>query len=354
MENTISKDTLAKRQRAKLERLRLVQRSKQFSPHNIVTPSVIVSQAIKRVNPAVSYNEAQQIAQTMVSAPTDATIKVGNQEIKNEDLQFKIAESIELLNSETNSVQEYFSWFEDCAQIIHDMNDGYVTDSDLANRNEWLDDSYTREAELMVCLGLYRNSSFPGSQEKYNQVYNKLVKLRQLRNAIKECTGNASDETRERIEHTVYAIDPETALQYLRIMKLFHDHEQYWNMSKAQLRKMHMFRGYDDDLDGEYEYFYGQYEPDYNPENTVKRVQYSFMDRLRALILSDNDDTPANSHGEQLRAIFESIMPHNDDQNSIQERISELRKLSRPNASKDRIKAFLASRFRSLSNNLPK
>lgn len=358
MENNISEEALATRQRAKLTRLRSIQQSKQLRPQSVVSPHIIVSQAVKRSYPNISYEEAQKVTRSLVTTPPNEKVKVGDKEVKIEDLQFKVAESIEVLNSETNSVQEYFSWFEDCAKIIRNMNDGYITDSDLMERNEWLDDSYTREAELMVCLGLYRNSSFPEAQQKYNQIYNKLVKLRQLRNAIKECTGNASDETRERIEHDIYVVDPQTAIQYLRVIQLFQQHQQYWNMSKAQLRKMHMFRGYDDDLDGEYDYFYGQYEPDYNPNVILTREKYSFMSRLRELILSglDEDYSSSRSYGEHLREIFESINSGHESGSELQERIASLkeRRHNPANGTERRIKSFLASRFRELSNNLPK
>ena len=353
MENQDPKEELIQRQRSRLAHLRSIQIGKQGRQTEIANPRTIISQAVKREYPDLDQDEVQKTTRELVLAPNNSRIKVGEQEVPVEDLQFKIAESIELLNSQTNSTQEYFSWFEDCARIVHNMNDGYISDSDLTDRNSWIDSSYIREAELMTCLGLYKNSAFPEAKERYNQIYNKLVKLRQLRNAIKECTGNASDETRERTEKIVYMVDPRTAVQYLMVIQQFQQHNQYWNMSEDQLRRLHMYRGYDDELDGEYGYFYGRYEPEQEPGTTPpKREGYPFMDKIKEYILFHWDDVekqaPTNSYGEQFRQRQQEDSPQNKD--DIKSRINDLRNRRHNDDSnvERRIKSFMAARFRNI------
>ena len=63
-----------------------------------------------------------------------------------------------------------------------------VSEDDLAERNEWIEDSYSREAEILTCLGLFQNCAFPEAKKHYTNLYNKLVKLRQIRSSIKEST----------------------------------------------------------------------------------------------------------------------------------------------------------------------
>lgn len=352
MQNQDPKEELARRQRAKLARLRLIQSSQQNLPHIESNPRTVISQVLKQEYPDLSTDEAAEVAKEVILAPNFSTIKVGQKEVVVEDLQFQIAESIELLNSETNSVQEYFSWFEDCTRIINHMNDGYVSDADLKERNDWMDNSYIREAELMTCLALYQSSSYREAPQKYNQIYNKLVKLRQLRNAIKECTGNASDETRERIEENIsIVINPKDAAQYLMMFERFQHHNQYWNMTRSELRRLHMFHGYDEDLDGEYPYFYNRYEEEPQPEQSIKRSRFDFMKKLKEYALFHWNDEKASatySHAEELQKHKQEEKSQNSQ--DIQTRIEKLRarRHGLPNVER-RIKSFVAERFMAIS-----
>lgn len=350
-----------RQQRERLERLRSIQIGKQGAQQELANPKIIIAQAVKREYPTLPYEEVQKATRELVLAPRKATIKVGKEEVKVEDLQFKIAESIELLNSETNSSQEYFSWFEDCSEIIQHMNDGYVTDRDLNERNDWISYSYTREAEIMTCLALYQNSAFPEAKKKYEQLYNKLVKLRQIRNAIKETTGGNSDETRERIEHMLQMVDPRKAVLFMAAMQEFKKHEERWNMPRSTLRKLRMYRGNDDDIYGEYDYFYDAYEPDYDPEVIHQREQYSYDDKLKEEILFHWDDdertAPVHSKAEAMWAKT-SHAGHDtsETQDDIRSRIAMLSGRRPPykdsglGVREDRASSFDAGKFRSLSS----
>lgn len=354
--------------RERLERLRSIQIGKQGAQNEPASPKVIVAQAVKREYPTLPYDEVQKATRELVLAPRKATVKVGKEEIPVEDLQFKIAESIEIINSETTSSQEYFSWFEDCAEIMRNMNDGYISDSDLNDRNEWISYSYTREAEIMTCLALYQNSTFPEAKKKYDDLYNKLVKLRQIRNAIKEGTASHSDETRDRTRAIVNgALDLRKAAVYLAAMREFQKHGERWNMPRNTLRKLRMYRGDDDDLYGEYDWFYGDYDdPAYdeveNDDNEYRsgyygREQYSFDDKLKEYVLfhwDDNDySSPVYSKAEDML----SRQPQEDRQeDDIKTRIAILSGRRPPlkdsglGAREDRARSFDAAKFQMLSS----
>ncbi|MBR1648975.1 MAG: hypothetical protein IJ689_05185 [Alphaproteobacteria bacterium] len=352
-------EELRRRQRERLERLRAIQIGKQGSQTEIANPRVIVAQAVKREYPHLPYDEVQKATRELVLAPKRASVKIGNQEVAVEDLQFQIAESIELINSETNSAQEYFSWFEDCSSILQHMNDGYVTDADLAERNDWLSDSYTREAEIMTCLGLYQSSAFPEAKQKYDQLYNKLVKLRQIRNAIKEATGSSSDEEKDRIDAALKALDYRKALMYVAAIREFQKHGERWNMPRNTLRRLNMYRGDDDDISGEYEWFYGGYEPDFVPEDgyEFEREEHRFDDDLKEYVLfhwdDDQNDAPVHAHAEDM--VEHRMAPEDNTEEDIKTRIARLSGRRPPlkntafGAKEDRAQSFDADRFRRLS-----
>ena len=109
---------------------------------------------------------------------------------------------------------------------------------------------------------MYQSSRYPGAKEKYDQIYNKLVKIRQIRHAIKDATGSKSDETKDRIDQNVKMFEHQRARVYVAAFREFLKQDEKWNMPKKTLRRLNMYRGDDYDLEGEYDFFYGPYEVD--------------------------------------------------------------------------------------------
>lgn len=177
------------------------------------------TEIIKRALRATEDLNEQQLRQATretIFAPSDRKVKLGNnsksadelrlQVVNNiekngadaankflDDLGFKEAISIENINSETSSSQEYFRWLNETSEILKNMNDGYVSDKDLSERNSFLELTHQREAELMVCLGLLANCRNPLAQEEYKKLHYKLTRLREMRASIKERTRNQAD-----------------------------------------------------------------------------------------------------------------------------------------------------------------
>lgn len=177
------------------------------------------TEIIKRALLAAENLNEQQLRQATretIFAPSDRKIKLGNapqtademrlQVVKNienggiaettrffDEMGLKEAISIENVNSETSSSQEYFRWLNETSEILKNMNDGYVSDKDLSERNGFLEITHQREAELMVCLGLLANCRNPKAQEEYKKLHYKLTHLREMRASIKERTRNEPD-----------------------------------------------------------------------------------------------------------------------------------------------------------------
>lgn len=130
------------------------------------------------------------VAQTIENMGKGDTSEIGHAQ----DLQMMIAHSIENINCETSSSQEYFRWLDDTSDIIKNMNDGYVSEADLQERNDFLNMSHQREAELLVCLSLYANSNNPMAAEQARVIRYKLTKLREMRSAIETTTRDKADQ----------------------------------------------------------------------------------------------------------------------------------------------------------------
>ena len=141
---------------------------------------------------------------------------------------FGIAESIEQTKSSTSSIKEYFSWIEEAQHIIRRMTDGFVTHEDIKEKNDFIEHSFQRETELLVCLALYEKSDNPLAKKRHSELMLKLCRLRQLRSALIVNTKDKADE-RERTPQEKAKL--EYTHKLLRIMRQADEEGNYNDLS---------------------------------------------------------------------------------------------------------------------------
>ncbi len=347
----------------RLERLRHMQLNRQDT---LDSSKNIIMRAVQQEYPDLGRQEAEKVTRELVLAPKKSSIKIGEKEVPVADLQFQIAMTIETLGSETSSEQEYFSWFTESSEIIQHMNDGFVSDEDLEERNEWLENSYAREAELLTCLGLFQSCAFPEAKRHYNNLYNKLVKLRQIRSSIKESTANKADDPKEvdmKQKENAY----KKAVVYVAAMREFLKKQPRWNMSRRTLLKLNIYHGNDDELADDYDDFYDIYDNDdlqqqydaYQNENEddARDLFFRFDDALKKDVLFHWDDDREPVYGRSLAEEFieRAEIKHSEkNAEDIRERIAQLSGRRPPLKSNslgynmDRAKAFDSVHYNSL------
>lgn len=359
-----------KLQQERLERLRYVQMNRQ---DKLDSSKNIIMRAVRQEYPDIDRQEAEKVTRELVLAPKKSSIKIGNREVPVADLQFQIALTIESLGSETSSEQEYFSWFTESAEIMQHMNDGFVSEDDLAERNEWIEDSYSREAEILTCLGLFQNCAFPEAKKHYTNLYNKLVKLRQIRSSIKESTANKADKPQE-VDIKKKENDYKKAVVYVAAMREFMKRQPRWNMPKRMLQKLNVYHGDDDDLDDDYDDFYGMYEDDDLRRNDEQEMLYQneagdalelafrFDDMLKEEILFHWDDDRMQAYERSMAEEFieraEPERPAMETAEDVREHIARLSGRRPPlktrslGYSMDRSRAFDSAYYSTLSSRL--
>ena len=134
--------------------------------------------------------------------------------VEKDTFYFEQANSIERINCETTTMNEYFTWIEEGQGIIKHMNDGKVTQEDVNERDSFIEMSVQREVELLTCLGLYERSINMGNLEakvKFDELKLKLQKLREIRGAIQASCHHDVDKETKRDEY-------EAALEYYRLL----------------------------------------------------------------------------------------------------------------------------------------
>ena len=229
----------------------------------------IIKYALKETYNNLSERELRELTRESVFAPNDRVVLINGRESNVSDLRYEIANSIEEtcaykipegedvqlsransieeINSRTNSIEEYFSWLNTTTNILKEMNDGFVSDDDLTMRNKFLTDTDQREAELMLCLGLLENCKHPKSENTFKNLRYKLQKLREMRSAIKLSTRNQSDVEISRTEY-------ERAIPYYKAFRALQKLPFGYDISKQQ--KLNLSIDHDDDEDFEEDFSY--------------------------------------------------------------------------------------------------
>ncbi len=196
-----------------------------------------ISKVLARDYGYIKEEERERVARQVMTAPRDSVIKVGHEEvyvdkfqneIGNSLLEFELAESIERINCGTTTQEEYFSWIEEGRDIIAHCNDGQYTKEDEKERNDFLDQSFQREIELMTCIALYENNRCEGAAAKCEFLKQKLLKLREIRSAILASTKDKADEKASTKE------EYEKAVAYRRMLRQMKELEELREAEAAQ------------------------------------------------------------------------------------------------------------------------
>lgn len=166
----------------------------------------IIQKHLQNMYPDISKNETVALCREVVFAPNTYTTEINHspieissvrkgladfieQQTANKDfipysLQAEIANLIEENNCETSSMNEYYRWISMTAEIVQRTTDGEVTHSDYKIRKNFIDMSWDREAELLLCLSLYEASGNK-YQGKCDLMLFKLARLREMRSIVR-------------------------------------------------------------------------------------------------------------------------------------------------------------------------
>ncbi len=167
----------------------------------------IIQKYLKKQYPDMEKQEVNTLCREVVFAPENYVSKVNNnpkpikplrenladfieRDKANKDfipysLDAEIADLIERNNCETSSMNEYYRWISATADILRHTNDGEITHEDVNERQEFLNMSYDREAEILLCLALYESAGKAANKTKMNTLKFKLARLREMRSIVR-------------------------------------------------------------------------------------------------------------------------------------------------------------------------
>lgn len=225
----------------------------------------VILKALQKQYPDIDEKIKKATVREMLFAPKNRMIEIDDKrKMGTEDLRFmtanvletpiknevntQYAKSIELINSEIDPVAEYFSWLNETTSILNHLNDGFITKEDAVERENFLELTDQREADLMVCLGLYESCKTKEAEERIRFVRYKLQKLREMRTSIKFLTRKGEDMQTTRSEY-------DAAIPYYKYFKNLQRLPFGYDMPYEQKVKLGISHEDDEDLKEDYDHF---------------------------------------------------------------------------------------------------
>lgn len=178
---------------------RLNEFNRAMAERNRKPPREIIAEGVRQSTKITDEKTVNQLTEKAVAG--EAYTQNGNYDT----FLFGIAESLENIRCETSSQNEYFSWIDDSRRLMERMTDGFVSEEDIKDKENFIKESWQREAELLTCLSLYEKSNNPLAKERHAELLIKLQRLRQIRSALLTGTKDKADKeprTREEKERT--------------------------------------------------------------------------------------------------------------------------------------------------------
>ncbi|MBE6452738.1 MAG: hypothetical protein E7012_04535 [Alphaproteobacteria bacterium] len=189
-------------------------RNKTYQPSSNVTDAE-KSQMINMVSDLRHKNSdfiksyAQELDNNLKKGISPKLPTYNNQEVSVSDISFAIAESLQLMYAGESPLSEYYDWVKDQRQIEIEINTNGTTESEINDRNNFINFLDDRETELKLIISLYSTAERNGSgfhkemaQQRLNFLYFKLSELRRLRERTQQ-TKSYSDEKEEKVIKTI-------------------------------------------------------------------------------------------------------------------------------------------------------
>ena len=129
---------------------------------------------------------------------SEKTVKVGGKVVYTYDLNFSIAETLEMQDSSQDPVTEYYDWIKIQKRTEDDLYTDGATHSEIDARNRFISHMDIRETELKRVILLYSEAAFNSNsalqsiaQEKLKFLTFKLSELRRLRDRMAASKSHA-------------------------------------------------------------------------------------------------------------------------------------------------------------------
>lgn len=164
-----------------------------------LSPRAIIKNSLTQVFPSMDETQKNSLSKNILSLNSGVKVKVGDKEYKGDEFILMVAERIDQIDAGVSRQNEYHSVIDDAKDIVDSMANGF-TEEELKTRNNFLEYTVQREAELITCLALYGASKSPKAKARIAEMQKRLLRIREGRSAVLHGTKAVADKAEEQIK----------------------------------------------------------------------------------------------------------------------------------------------------------
>ena len=233
-------------------------------------------EATARCFPNVNEQNARTIFREVILAPDDYTVELNTDSYDKSQIMEMVAEQLVNICVEESPQQTYREIVEQAAEIIKHMNDGYITDEDYTERQDFLERTERYEFALFTAYCLFMATACD-NQTRLNEITLNIVRLREIHDLISTYTRDEQGVTTERDEF-------ERAKPIYKMLKSLQNLGYDYNFSPKERESLGIDHEDDEDL-----------SEDFNHQNWLKRIM---LLRLRQETSETTENTESSAPAE--------------------------------------------------------
>lgn len=148
-------------------------------------------QVVQQCYPQLDKAGARDVLRELILAPKSDSITIGNAQYSRSEVIQTLQYPLNGENEEKPFDERYHDLMEAALKTIKHMNDGYITEEDYKERNNFLDKINKKEFQVFTLLALLESCRFSEDSELIRQLIYKVRSLRELNDLIRLYTKDA-------------------------------------------------------------------------------------------------------------------------------------------------------------------
>lgn len=148
-------------------------------------------QVVQECYPQLNKSAAHDVLRELILSPKSDSINVGNLQYSRAEIIKELQPRLNGENEEKSFDERYHDLLESALKTIKHMNDGYITEEDYKERNNFLDKINKKEFQVFTLLALLESCRFSEDSELIRQLIYKVRSLRELNDLIRLYTKDA-------------------------------------------------------------------------------------------------------------------------------------------------------------------
>ncbi len=148
-------------------------------------------QTVQNCYPNLDKAAARDVLRELILSPKSDLITVGTEHYTKAEVIQNLQHFLNGENEEKSFDERYHDLLESALKTIKHMNDGYITEEDYKERNNFLDKINKKEFQVFTLLALLESCRFSEDSELIRQLIYKVRSLRELNDLIRLYTKDA-------------------------------------------------------------------------------------------------------------------------------------------------------------------